>query len=74
MAALTAETHERKTMSKKSYIDKSKASGGARPKAGFEKGHAKPEAGTRPRDGKTNLPLESRRKDSLPQAVDIRKK
>ncbi len=45
----------------------SAATMGARPKPGFEKGHAKPSAGARPRPGKSNLPDESKRKNNLPQ-------
>ena len=46
----------------------SNASAGASRKKGFdEKGRSSPQSGTRPRPGKSNLPLESRRKDNLPQ-------
>ena len=52
----------------------STATSGARPvNKGIPGQHASPESGTRQVKGKSNLPLESRRKDSLPQAVDIRK-
>jgi hypothetical protein len=49
----------------------SNATMGARPKPGFEKGHAKPSSGTNQVKGKTNLPLESRRKDKLPKPESI---
>ena len=53
----------------------STATSGARPvNKGIPGQHASPESRTRQVKGKSNLPLESLRKDSLPKAVDIRKK